>query len=175
MNSMNIIVDTKALTLIWGDFVTPCSIGRSGPCEYADKKEGDGCTPLGRYPLRAVIFNPQRLVVPGAMQLPWRWSRDNDGWSDGLGDPCYNRPVFLPHKFSAETLRRNDPLYNIIVILGHNDDPPLSGNGSAIFFHLWNHEKPIDERTTEGCVAISYDAMMQLLPKFTTDNFIEII
>lgn len=172
---MKMIVDTQALTLTLGDFRTPCSIGRSGACTEADKREGDGCTPLGSYPLRAVIFNPERSTVPDAMQLPWRWSRANDGWSDGMGDPSYNRPVFLPHAYSAETLRREDPLYNIIVILGHNDDPPISGIGSAIFFHLWNHEMPIDERTTEGCVAISRDAMMELLPMLSRHIVMEIV
>ncbi len=171
----DIIVDTKALMLRFGDYETACSIGRGGTCSEADKAEGDGCTPLGRYPLRAALFNPNRSIVPDAMQLPWRWSRANDGWSDGLGDPCYNRPVFLPHSHSAETMRRDDPLYDIIIVLGHNDDPPISGNGSAIFFHLWNHEKPIDARTTEGCVAISRDAMMQLLPLLSQDTFMEIV
>lgn len=171
---MKIIVDTKALTVQFGDFETPCTIGRSGACAQTDKREGDGCTPFGQYPIRGTIFNPDRSHVPDAMQLPWRWSRSNDGWSDGIGDPSYNRPVFLPHRFSAETMRRDDPLYDIIVILGHNDDPPISGDGSAIFFHLWNHEKPVDERATEGCVAISRDAMLQLLPMLSRDVMMEI-
>ena len=172
---VTIVVDTQKLILRLGDFETPCSIGRSGPCNEDEKSEGDGCTPLGCYALRAVLFNPDRSLVPDAMQLPWRWTRTNDGWSDGKGDPCYNRPVFLPHEFSAETLRRDDPLYDIIVILGHNDDPPCDGNGSAIFFHLWNHEKPIVERTTEGCVAISRDTMMHILPLLSRNDVMEII
>ena len=169
-----IIVDTKKLTLTFGEFITPCTIGRSGACKETDKAEGDGCTPLGKYPLRAALFNPSRSNVPNAMQLPWRLTRPNDGWSDGQGDAAYNRPVFLPHEFSAETLQRDDPLYNIIVILGHNDDPPVAGNGSAIFFHLWNHEKPEDDRTTEGCVAISRDAMEHLLPMLSCDDMMVI-
>lgn len=173
--NMNIIVDTNALTLTFGNFQTRCSIGRSGACDEADKREGDGCTPLGLYPLRAAIFNPERSKVVNGMKLPWRWSRANDGWSDGTADPCYNRPIFLPHRYSAETLRRDDPLYDIIIILGHNDDPPISGSGSAIFFHLWNHEKPLDERTTEGCVAISRDAMIALLPQLSRKIMMQII
>ncbi len=169
-----IIVDTKALILRFDALETPCSIGRGGTCRAADKVEGDGCTPLGRYPLRAALFNPHRSTVPEAMQLPWRWTRIQDGWSDGLGDPSYNRPVLFPHGHSAETLRRDDPLYDIIVILGHNDDPPISGKGSAIFFHLWNHEKPMAERATEGCVAIARDAMLQLLPMLSRDTVMDI-
>jgi len=172
---MKIIVDTHTLILRYGDFETACSIGRSGTCNEDDKKEGDGCTPLGMYPLRAALFHPKRSTVSDGMQLPWRWIRENDGWSDGQGDSAYNRPVFLPHGFSAETLRRDDPLYDIIIILGHNDNPPIDGNGSAIFFHLWNHEKTVDDRSTEGCIAISRDAMIHLLPILSTDVVMEII
>jgi len=173
--SMNIIVDTERLILKYGDFETPCSIGRGGTCLEADKKEGDGCTPLGIYPLRAVLFNLLRSNVPDNIELPWRWTHDHDGWSDGIGDTVYNRPVRLPHEYSAEILRRDDPLYDIIVVLGHNDSPPVSGMGSAIFFHLWHHEKPKNERTTEGCVAISRDAMMALLPQLSCNDQMEII
>ena len=74
---------------------------------------------------------------------------------DDPADPAYNRPVRLPHPFSAETLQREDMLYDVVLVLGHNDAPPVPGAGSAIFFHLWNEAKPADQRTTEGCVAIA--------------------
>lgn len=90
-------------------------------------------------------------------------------WSDDPFDPSYNRPVSLPHPFSAETLIREDPLNDIIVILGHNDAPPAPGCGSAIFFHIWNDNKP-----TEGCVAIGRKDMDALLPKLELGDIAEI-
>lgn len=158
---MNAIrVDSKALTLTFNDRIIPCTIGRSGACPAEDKSEGDGCTPLGSWPIRGTLFHPGRAAPSNGCALPWRWINEQDGWSDDPADPSYNRPVRLPHPFSAETLVRNDPLYDIIIVLGHNDTPPKSGKGSAIFFHVWNEGKP-----TEGCVAIARKDMDALLPE----------
>ena len=84
-------------------------------------------------------------------QLPWRWLRAGDGWSDDAADPAYNRPVTHPHRFGAERLWRGDGAYDIIVVLGHNDSPPVPALGSAIFLHC---AQP-DFRPTEGCVAVA--------------------
>lgn len=173
-----ITVDTLLLTLqLDGDkgrWQTGCTIGRSGACTADIKREGDGCTPLGAWPIRAVLFRIGRAAPPAGLRLPWRWVHAADGWSDDVSDPGYNRPVRLPHGFSAETLVRDDMLYDIIVILGHNDDPPVPGKGSAIFFHLWDEAKPIDKRSTEGCVAISRAAMLDLLPRIIPGMTMEI-
>lgn len=157
-------VDTAALTLGFGDWQTECSIGRSGACPASAKREGDGMTPLGEWPVRAILFRPGRSAPPPGLQLPWRWLQHDDGWSDDPADPAYNRLVRLPSRFGAERLCRDDMLYDIIVVLGHNDAPPVPGMGSAIFFHLWDEQKPADDRSTEGCIAIARKAMEQLLP-----------
>ena len=73
----------------------------------------------------------------------------------------YNLPVDLPFEPSHENLWREDHLYDLMIPLGYNDDPPVRGRGSAIFFHL-AHD---DFRPTEGCVAISLDDMQRLLPR----------
>ncbi|MFZ4687615.1 MAG: L,D-transpeptidase family protein [Polymorphobacter sp.] len=127
----------------------PASFGKGGAIAAADKREGDGATPLGAWPLRAVLLRPDRMAAP-VTRLPWRWLRPGDGWSDGVDDPAYNRPVMLPHIFSAERLWRDDHAYDVIIVLGHNDDPPLAPLGSAIFWHC----RQPDHRPTEGCVAI---------------------
>ena len=146
-----------------------CAIGRSGACHSGQKQEGDGCTPLGRWPIRTVLFRPGRSLPSAAVTLPWRWVGGQDGWSDDPSDPSYNRPVRLPHGFSAENLIRDDPLYDVIVALGHNDAPPDPGKGSAIFLHIWNDAKP-----TEGCVAIAGTDMDRLLPQLMPDDIVEI-
>ena len=172
---MSVKVDTVAGTLTIGDLTTPCVIGRSGACAADSKKEGDGCSPLGNWPVKAVLFRKGRSAPPKHLKLPWRWSLPSDGWSDGTADPAYNRPVRLPHRYSAETLHRDDMLYDIIVVLDHNMSPPVPVLGSAIFFHLWNEDKPAPDRTTEGCVAISRDAMMKVLPMLEPDMDMEIV
>ena len=46
---------------------------------------------------------------------------------------------------------RDDRLYDLVVVLGHNDDPVVPGAGSAIFMHVAGPDYP----PTEGCVALS--------------------
>jgi L,D-peptidoglycan transpeptidase YkuD (ErfK/YbiS/YcfS/YnhG family) len=149
-------VDTVARTIHFNGQDWPCEIGRGGACPAADKREGDGCTPLGDWPIRTILLRPDRWSAPPA-HLPWRWIRPQDGWCDAPLDPAYNRPVRHPHAASAEHLWRDDAVYDVIIVLGHNDAPPIPGLGSAIFLHL-RGEKP-----TEGCVAIDRAAMAALL------------
>lgn len=163
------VVDTAARTLAAFGRIIPCAIGRSGAIAAADKREGDGMTPRGAWPVRAVLLRPGRVAPPPALRLPWRWTHPADGWSDDPADPLYNRPVRQPHRFSAEHLQREDGLYDVIVILGHNDAPPAPGLGSAIFLHC-----AIEGRATEGCVAIAKAELLGLLPYLTPEAVLDI-
>lgn len=147
----------------------PAVFGKGGARPATDKREGDGASPLGVWPIRAALLRPDRIPAP-ATRLPWRWLRPDDGWSDGAGDPAYNRPVRLPHAFSAERLWRDDHVYDVIVVLGHNDSPPVAPLGSAIFFHL---SQP-DRRPTEGCVAIEREPMLRWLVRLGPGDTLEI-
>lgn len=168
---MNLIrVDTSAKRLVFGNIAIPCALGRSGSCAASAKREGDGCTPLGIWPVRGALLRPGRVTFDRPLNIPWRWTRPDDGWSDGVEDPAYNRPVRLPRFWSAEHLQREDEAYDIIVVLGHNDDPPVPGSGSAIFFHIW-----VDARPTEGCVAIAPEEMRCILPLLTPDTTMAIV
>lgn len=150
-------VDCAAGRLTFGELAMDCTIGRGGARAAADKREGDGCTPVGLWPIRCVLLRQGR-VEPSDIHLPWRWIRKSDGWSDDSADPAYNRPVRLPRAFSAESLIRSDDAYDVIMVLGHNDAPPVAGQGSAIFFHL------SEGRPTAGCVAVERSDMLRLLP-----------
>ena len=161
-------VDTGAGRLCFGEIEMPCTIGRGGTCVAADKREGDGCTPLGLWPIRAVLLRPGK-VEPEGIRLPWRWVREGDGWSDDPVDPAYNRPVHLPRSYSAENLLRDDDAYDVIVVLSHNDAPPVPGQGSAIFFHL------SEGRSTAGCVAVEREDMLRLLPLLAAGDGMEIV
>ena len=160
-----IIVDGEARVLALGAWRTPCVIGRSGLIATAAKREGDGATPIGDWPVRAALLRPGRFVHEHALALPWRWTRPGDGWCDDPVDPVYNRPVRLPRSTSAETLQREDQAYDVIVVLGHNDAPPAPDKGSAIFLHIWVPDSAGAPKATEGCVAIAPAAMRALLPQ----------
>lgn len=134
------------------------ALGRSGVLPETDKVEGDGATPLGRYAMRRVLYREDRVSRPET-RLPVRAIRPDDGWCDASADPAYNRPVRLPYPASCETLLREDELYDIVLVLGHNDDPPQAGLGSAIFLHC----KRGDYEPTEGCVALARSDVETLL------------
>lgn len=162
-------VDTVKRTLAADGVSTPCLIGRNGAVSAAAKREGDGRTPLGRWAIRSALLRPDR-VAPIASALPWRWLRPDDGWSDDSADPAYNTAVHHPHTFSAERLWRGDGLYDVIIILGYNDLPPVAGRGSAIFLHCIASGHP----ATAGCVAIDREALEALLPHLAATDWMNI-
>lgn len=144
-----------------------CALGRAGI--KVDKREGDRATPVGRFPLRHVLYRADRLARP-ATQLPVAPIERHDGWCDDPGDPAYNRPVRLPYPGRHEVMWRDDSLYDIVVVIGHNDSPPVPDAGSAVFLHL----AATDYAPTEGCVALSLADMLAFLKDCDETSAIEI-
>jgi L,D-peptidoglycan transpeptidase YkuD (ErfK/YbiS/YcfS/YnhG family) len=143
--------------LTLGNVRVPCVLGRSG-CKSL-KREGDGATPIGRFPLLSAYFRADRHLRPRT-GLPLRIMRLADGWCDAPADRNYNRPVRHPYPASAERMWRADPLYDVVVVLGYNDRPRIAGRGSAVFLHVAS-----DAGTpTEGCVALRRTDLIRLLP-----------
>jgi L,D-peptidoglycan transpeptidase YkuD (ErfK/YbiS/YcfS/YnhG family) len=157
-------VDARHKVLAVDGLFCPCVIGRGGAIPAADKREGDGATPLGDWPIRGALLRPGRVEVPAGLALPWRWIGPDDGWCDDPADPAYNRPVHLPRATGHERLARADQAYDVIVVLGHNDAPPVAGMGSAIFFHQWVIGADGGPKATEGCVAVAPESMAAILP-----------
>lgn len=143
-------------TLRYRSFAFPCVLGRGGVS--ADKREGDGATPVGRFALKRVLYRSDRLIPP-VTRLPIAPIGRDDGWCDAPDDPLYNRPVTLPYAAGAEHMWRDDALYDVVVVLGHNDDPVVPGAGSAIFMHV----APPDGAPTAGCVALAREDLLTLL------------
>src|SRR3546814_17205873 len=46
----------------WDNQEWRCAVGRGGGAEK--QREGDGITPVGRWPLRAVLYRPDRTARP---------------------------------------------------------------------------------------------------------------
>ena len=150
-------VDANGI-LQFGDRSVRCALGPAGVIPAAAKREGDGATPAGSWPLRRVIWREDRGPRP-ATALPVRALAHDDGWCDDPADAAYNRLVRLPYPASAERLWREDSIYDLIVVLGYNDDPPVAGGGSAIFLHI---ARP-DFAATQGCVAVERQYLEILL------------
>ena len=146
-----------------------CALGRAGVIAAADKREGDGASPLGAWPVRAAFFRPDRGECP-VTALPLAPIAETDGWSDDPADPAYNTHVRLPHPFRHERLQREDGLYDRVVTLGYNDDPPVAGRGSAIFLHCARE----DYAGTEGCVALARADLDRVLARLAPGDVVEI-
>lgn len=138
------------------------ALGRGGV--QADKREGDGATPIGLLPLRRVLYRPDRGAAP-TCAVPVEAISPHDGWCDDPTHPAYNRPVRLPIDASAEALWREDTVYDIVGILGWNDAPVRPSLGSAIFLHVARE----DFAPTEGCVALAPDDLRRVLAMGLTE------
>ncbi len=189
-----------------------CAIGKGG--FSSNKKEGDGCTPIGTFALRECWYRADRVDVPKT-GLPLKIIQENDGWCDDVMSAEYNHhfkisspsplvgeggergvspqshalmvsplPNPLPQGerellknyppqaqgISFEKLWRDDPVYDLVIPLGYNDDPVISGKGSAIFMHV---AKPNYE-PTEGCVALALLDLQEVLAACGSGTVIEI-
>jgi len=133
-----------------------CVLGAGGVRE--DKVEGDAATPAGEFPLRRIYFRNDRLVLP-KVRLPARPIGEHDGWCDDPRSAAYNRLVRIPNDWSHEKMWREDGLYDLVVVVGYNDDPPEGEWGSAIFLHIARD----DYAPTQGCVAFARDDLLELV------------
>jgi L,D-peptidoglycan transpeptidase YkuD (ErfK/YbiS/YcfS/YnhG family) len=106
--------------------------------------------------MRALLFRPDRLPRAPLTGLPLRGLRPEEGWCDDAADELYNKPVKLPYRARAERLWREDRIYDVIVVLGYNDDPVVPGKGSAIFLHI---ARP-GFTPTAGCVALGQEDLL---------------
>jgi len=122
------------------------------------KQEGDHATPAGLLPLRRVFYRADRLARPRAV-VPVEPIAPQDGWCDDPADRAYNRKVSLPHPARHEALWRQDNVYDLMGVLGWNDDPVQRDRGSAIFLHVARTGYP----PTEGCIALALGDLTALL------------
>src|SRR5271170_4387451 len=99
--------------VMWPGHGARAAFGKGGLKLAADKREGDGASPVGVWALRRVLWRPDRGPQPvtGLQTIPIAM---DDGWCDSSGDPFYNRPVKLPYPASAEHMWREDHLYDIV-------------------------------------------------------------
>jgi len=153
--------------LVFNNKTYLCALGKTGMS--LTKREGDNASPIGVFSLRHVLYRADRIPAPKT-NLPLRALTPEDGWCDDPTHVDYNRAITRPHPARHETLWRDDSLYDIIVVLGHNDDPPITGQGSAIFFHL---ARPF-YRPTEGCIAVEQADMYDILAHVTPDDCMKI-
>lgn len=148
-----------------GPFRIPCALGRSGTTIV--KREGDGATPVAVMAATEIWFRggrrADRMARPKSALAVRRVRAGVDGWCDAPDHAAYNRHVRLPFPASAESLARDDRLYDVVVVLNWNCRRRARGRGSAIFFHVAKPGYP----PTEGCIAVAPRDMAKLAPFLT--------
>lgn len=146
----------------------PCALGRGGIT--ANKREGDGGTPLAAMRILSGYFRRDQFVV-GQSRLPMRPIGADLGWCEVPDDRNYNRPVKIPYGASHERMKRDDRLYDACLVLDWNIRPRRRGRGSAIFFHL---ARP-GFTPTQGCVAVTARVMARLLPQLSRRTVLKVV
>lgn len=150
--------DPRTGWLTAGGMALPVALGRGGI--KANKREGDGATPRGRFRLKQLWWRADRHPRPATL-LPARRIKPDDGWCEDPADRRYNQQITVPPGSKADRLRRADNLYDFIVELDHNTRPRVAGRGSAVFIHA---ARP-SFQPTAGCIALQLPALRRLLAR----------
>jgi L,D-peptidoglycan transpeptidase YkuD (ErfK/YbiS/YcfS/YnhG family) len=143
------------------------ALGRSGI--KANKREGDGATPAGRYRLVRLWWRADRTPRPRTM-LPARPITVADGWCEDPSDRRYNRPIRMSPGRPGDRLTRTDALYDLIIEIDHNQRPRIAGRGSAVFIHVAR----TDMTPTAGCVSMAASTLQQLLARLGPNTTVTI-
>ncbi|HEY5514147.1 MAG TPA: L,D-transpeptidase family protein, partial [Geomonas sp.] len=142
----------------WQPALAPvrANIGRNGIAPPWEKREGDGRTPSGLFPLRQAFGYPAALKS----RLPYRQVSFQDLWVDDAQSPDYNRWARRgeTEAGSFEELMRSDPLYRYALVLEYNSAPVVRDLGSAIFMHV----ERAQASPTSGCISLPEEALLQV-------------
>lgn len=142
--------------LAWGTGIA--GQGESG----LRKKERDGRAPAGIFRI-GEVFTYDAQLPPGS-NYPFHTVTEADLWSDDPRSPNYNRHIVIdpknpPDNYSHERMKSGDFAYRWLIEVRHNSDPPVPGDGSAIFFHIRRGES----RPTAGCTTMAEENLVKVI------------
>lgn len=153
-----------AIPVLFGKNGLAWGTGLAGQGEGGlEKKERDGRAPAGVFRIGKIYTYDAQL--PSGSDFPFRQVTTADAWIDDPGHPDYNRFVTIPDPenppawFEKQKMRHNDFAYRWLVEVRHNSDPPVAGDGSAIFFHIRRGET----RPTAGCTTMAEDDLVRVV------------
>lgn len=152
---MDVVVSRSGIGKI-GNFRFKCCLGRRGVAY--EKSEGDHKTPIGTFPLRYIMYRKDRIKKPKT-NLSVYTIKKNHVCCDNPNSSNYNKIYIKKGTIDTESLWRKDFLYNIIIVIGYNDQPIQKGKGSAIFIHLSTKKY----NPTKGCIGLHLKDMKKLL------------
>jgi len=136
---------------------TAAMVGRNGFAPPGEKREGDGRTPAGLFPIEfAFGYAPSDKTA-----MPYRQATDKDLWVDDVDAPDYNQWVTRGRTSakSYEEMKLPDQRYRHGLVIGYNRKPVVKGLGSAIFVHIWAE----NGKSTAGCVALEEAELVRII------------
>ncbi|MBR2313761.1 MAG: hypothetical protein IKA55_02780 [Akkermansia sp.] len=164
----------------------PGRLGRNGsvwglgthrnPAGATVKKEGDGRSPAGIFPLGGLWVN-HPVPVQHDPSIPYVNVGPNDLWvSDPRLPHLYNRHLRLDHPATTawekhEQMRQNDYPHSIKLLVHHNTTEsigrPIVGAGSSIFFHIWRRN---GTAPTAGCTSMDEQHLRQFISRLKASS-----
>ena len=142
-------------------------LGRTGI--LANKREGDGATPHGRFRILRLWWRADRAPRPRTLLPAFRIDRAL-AWCEDPADRRYNRPFRRSANEPGDRLWRDDGLYDLVIEISHNTRPRVAGRGSAVFLHVARPERS----ATAGCVALTAPDLRRLLARLGPGTWIDI-
>jgi L,D-peptidoglycan transpeptidase YkuD (ErfK/YbiS/YcfS/YnhG family) len=158
---MDLIIQNNMAS--WGEHTFPFTHGPHGFTER--KREGDGCTPIGEFTFRRSFYRADRMDKP-ITSLPLSVITPSCGWCDDPGSEHYNKYIQKPFDPSHEDLWLDKSVYDLVIVVGHNDQPPIPHQGSAIFIHMANPEFG----PTKGCIGLMQNDLLRILESANTSS-----
>jgi L,D-peptidoglycan transpeptidase YkuD (ErfK/YbiS/YcfS/YnhG family) len=126
----------------------------------AHRREGDGTTPLGTFPVGPVVYG---LDANPGVQLRYHRLGCGDWWDEDPASRGYNTFRHLPcgatppFGGSSEALWQARTAYREFAVIAYNMHPAVPGRGSGMFLH-----DDLDH-ATNGCVSLPRPRLLRLL------------
>lgn len=142
--------------MAWGRGV----LGTSEPGRR--KAEKDWRAPAGVFRIGKIYTYDKAL--PNGSDFPFHTVTTADAWIDDVNHPQYNQHVVVDPKnpppwFQKQRMRHGDFAYRWLIEIRHNSDPPVSGAGSAIFFHI----RRGTQRPSAGCTTMAENDLVTVI------------
>jgi L,D-peptidoglycan transpeptidase YkuD (ErfK/YbiS/YcfS/YnhG family) len=124
------------------------------------KREGDGKSPAGAFPLDTTFGFAEPAP---AVRLPYVALQPGSDCVDDIASAHYNtvvdRATVGRVDWASAEHMRTIAQYRLGVIVGYNAAPPRRGLGSCIFLHIWAGPGS----TTAGCTAMDAGALAETM------------
>jgi len=143
--------------------------GLLGSESGVQKVEHDKRAPAGLFKIGTIYTYDSAL--PAGANYPFHTMTEADAWIDDPALPHYNQhitvdPANPPPWFAKQKMKLGDPPHRWMIEIRHNADPPVPGDGSAIFFHIQRGP----DRPSAGCTVMPQASLLEIVRWLRADR-----